>query len=234
MDIDGIGEKLCTALFEAGLVKDVADLYYLSSEQLLGLERMAEKSASNVLTSIERSKSRPLAQVIFALGILHVGEEMSQLLVAHFGSIDRLARATYDELVSIPAIGPKIAESIVAFFRQQENRRIIDKLRKAGVKLEEEAPPAKPAKLPLVGLEFVISGRLQSFTRQQAEAKIKELGGLVGSSITKKTSYLVVGADPGSKLSRAQELGTKLLSEGEFLHLLGEDNFHDDKVVAIS
>jgi len=222
MDIDGVGEKLCIALFNAGLVKDVADLYYLSGEQLLGLERMAEKSVSNVLASITKSKYRPLARVIFALGILHVGEEMAELLATHFGSIDRLARATYDELVSIPTIGPKIAESLVAFFRQEENRRIIDKLRKAEVKLGGEASPPKGAKLPLVGLEFVISGRLQSFARQQAEAKIKERGGVVGSSITKKTSYLVVGADPGSKLTRAQELGTKLLSEGEFLHLLAD------------
>jgi DNA ligase (NAD+) len=222
MDIDGVGEKLCIALFNTGLVKDVADLYYLSGEQLLGLERIAEKSASNVLNSIERSKSRPFPRVIFALGILHVGEEMAELLASHFGGIDRLASATYDELVSIPSIGPKIAESIVAFFRQEENRRIIDKLRKAGVKLGEEAPPPKPAKQPLAGLEFVISGRLEVFTRQQAEAKVREIGGSVGSSVTKKTSYLVVGADPGSKLSRAQELGTKLLNEEEFLRLLEE------------
>jgi DNA ligase (NAD+) len=222
IDIDGIGEKLCIALFNAGLVKDVADLYYLSREQLLGLERMAEKSVSNVLDSIAKSKSRPLPQVIFALGILHVGEEMAELLATHFGSIDRLASAAYDELVSIPSIGPKIAESIVAFFRQGENRGIIDKLSKAGVKLGEEAPPPKPAKQSLAGLEFVISGRLEEFTRQEAEAKVKEMGGSVGSSVTKKTSYLVVGAAPASKFSRAQELGIKLLNEEEFLQLLEE------------
>jgi len=136
MDIDGVGEKLCLALFEAGLVKDVADLYYLTREQLLSLERMAEKSASNVLNSIEASKNRPLARVIFALGILHVGEEYAELLAENFSSIDELAKASQEELLSLPSIGPKIADSIVAFFRQEGNRRIIEKLRKAVVRLE--------------------------------------------------------------------------------------------------
>ena len=220
MDIEGVGEKLCTALFQRGLVKDVADLYYLTREQLLTLERMADKSVSNVLNSIAGSKDRPLPRVIFALGILHVGEETAELLASHFLSLDRLANATMEELLSIPSIGPKIAESIVAFFRQGGNRKIIEKLRKAGVRLEE-APP-KPKELPLAGQEFVITGRLEAFTRQEAEAKIKELGGTVGSSVTKKTTYLVVGAEPGSKLDKARSIGTKLLTEEEFLRLLGE------------
>jgi DNA ligase (NAD+) len=221
MDIDGVGEKLCQALFEAGLINDAADLYYLTKEQFLGLERMADKSASNVLNSIEKSKKRPLARVIFALGILHVGDQYAELLAEQFHSIDQLAEASQEELATIPSIGPKIAESIVAFFRQKGNRQIIEKLRKAGVRLErEEVKEARPEELPLTGLEFVLTGKLESFSRSEAEAKIKALGGKAGSDVTRKTSYVVVGADPGSKLAKAEKLGTKTLSEAEFLELL--------------
>jgi len=220
MDIDGVGDKLCNALFQEGLVKDVADLYYLTREQLLGMERMADKSVSNVLSSIERSKDRPLARIIFALGILHIGEETAELLASHFPNIDKIAKANEEELLSIPSIGPKIAESIVAFFRQKENQRIIEKLRKAGVRLAEA--PAELRELPLAGQEFVVTGRLEAFTRSEAEARIKELGGAVGSSVTKKTTYLVVGADPGSKLDKARSMGTKLLTEEEFLRVIGK------------
>ncbi|MCD6391679.1 MAG: NAD-dependent DNA ligase LigA, partial [Dehalococcoidia bacterium] len=223
MDIDGVGEKLCQALFEAGLIKDAADLYYLTKEQLLSLERMGDKSVSNVLNSIERSKDRPLARVIFALGILHVGEQYAELLAERFHSIDQLAEASQEELSTLPSIGPKIAESIVAFFRQEGNRQIIEKLRKAGVKLErEKVEGVKPEELPLAGLEFVLTGKLEAFSRSEAKAKIKALGGKAGSDVTKKTSYVVVGADPGSKLAKAQKLGIKMLSEAEFLDLLNQ------------
>lgn len=218
MDIEGIGEKLAQALFENGLVKDVGDIYGLTKEKLLKLERMGDKSASNVLNSIEKSKDRPLARVIFALGITHVGEETAELLAEHFHSIDELAKASGEQLMEIPSIGPKIADSIVAFFRQEQNRNIIEKLRRAGVRLEEKKAEAK--ELPLTGMEFVITGRLESFTRQEAEAKIKALGGRAGSDVTRKTNFLVVGADPGSKLARAQALGIKQLGEAEFLELL--------------
>jgi DNA ligase (NAD+) len=224
MDIDGVGEKLCQALFEAGLIKDAADLYYLTKEQLLSLERMADKSASNVLNSIEDSKDRPLARVIFALGILHVGEQYAELLAKQFHSIDQLAAARQEELSTIPSIGPKIAESIVAFFRQERNRQIIEKLRKAGVKLKREKVEKVGEGLvpsqPLAGLEFVLTGKLESFSRSEAEAKIKALGGKAGSDVTRKISYVVVGADPGSKLAKAQKLGAKMLSEAEFLDFL--------------
>jgi len=225
MDIDSVGEKLCRALFEAGLVRDVADLYYLTREQLLGLERMADKSVSNVLNSIEEGKNRPLARVIFALGILHVGEEYAELLAENVASIDDLAKASHEDLLSLPSIGPKIADSIVAFFRQEGNKGIIEKLRRAGVRLEKEkVAEAKHEELPLAGLEFVLTGKLESFARSEAEAKIETLGGKAGSDVTKKTSYLVVGADPGSKLGKAQELGVKTLSEAEFLKLLNQSN----------
>ncbi len=218
MDIDGVGEKLCQALFSAGLIKDVADLYYLTREQLLSLERMAEKSISNVLSSVEKSKERPLARVAFALGILHVGEETAELLTEHFSSIDELARASREELSSIPSIGPKIADSILAFFGQGRNKRIIERLRKAGVKLAAEE--AKARELPLAGLEFVITGRLEAFTRHEAEARIKVLGGRATSDVTRRTSYLVAGAAPGFKLDRARALDIKILGEAEFLELL--------------
>ncbi len=223
MDIDGVGEKLCQALFQAGLIKEAADLYYLTKEQLLGLERMADKSVSNVLKSIEGSKNRPLARIIFALGILHVGDEYAELLAEQFHSIDQLANASQEELSFIASIGPKIAGSIVAFFRQEGNRRIIEKLRQAGVKLEKErAEEVKPEGLPLAGVEFVLTGTLESFTRQEAEARVKTLGGKAGSDVTKKTSYVVVGADPGSKLAKAGKLGIKTLSEAEFFELLNQ------------
>jgi DNA ligase (NAD+) len=222
MDIDGVGEKLCQALFEAGLVKDSGDLYYLTKEQLLGLERMADKSASSVLKSIEASKNRPLARLIFALGILHIGDRYAELLAEQFHGLDQLAKVGQEELSTIPSIGPKIAEGIVTFFRQEGNQQIIEKLRKAGVKLEK--PETVGAELvsshPLAGLEFVLTGKLDSFSRSEAEARIKALGGKAGSDVTKRTSYVVVGADPGSKLAKAQKLGTKTLTEAEFLKLL--------------
>jgi DNA ligase (NAD+) len=218
MDIEGIAERMSQALFEAGLIKDVGDLYYLTRDQLLGLEKIADKSATNILNSIKKSKDRPLPRVIFALGILNIGDQTAELLAEHFNSIDELAEASRDKLQEIPSIGPKIADSILAFFRQKQNQKIIDKLRKAGVKLEAEK--AKRGDLPLAGLDFVITGRLETFPREEAEAKIKELGGKAGSDVNRKTSYLVVGEDPGSKLARAQALGTRTLTEKEFLELL--------------
>jgi len=224
MDIDGVGEKLCQALFEAGLIKDAADLYYLTKDQLLGLERMADKSAFRVLKSIEASKDRPLARAIFALGILHVGDQYAELLAEHFHSIDDLAEASQEELSTIPSVGPKIAENIVAFFRQKGNIQIIEKLKKAKVKLEkpEKVGEGLAPSLPLAGLEFVLTGKLESFSRPEAEAKIKALGGKAGSDVTRKTSYVVVGADPGPKLAKAEKLGIKTLSEAEFLELLNK------------
>jgi DNA ligase (NAD+) len=226
MDIRGIGESLTATLLQTGLVKDVADLYDLKDkrEQLLGLERMAEKSVTNVLNAIEKSKKTTLPRVIFALGIRHVGGEMAEILAKEFASIDyddpySLANASRERLMSIPTVGPKIAESVVAFFRQEENRHIIQRLKKAGVKLEEEV--VKPKELPLADMEFVITGRLDTFSRQDAEARIKALGGATKDNVTQKTTYLVVGAEPGSKLARAQALGIKQLTEEELLKLLG-------------
>jgi len=223
MDIEGIGEKQAEALLQAGLVKDVGDLYSLreKKDKLIGMERMAEKSVSNLLAAIEKSKERLLSRVMFALGIRHVGAETAEILAKHFGSMDKLSGATEEELTAVPTIGPKIAESIVAFFKQKSNRKVIDKLRGAGVRLGADAA-AQPTELPLSGEEFVITGKLEAMPRSEAEARIKELGGSAGSSVTKKTTFLVAGADPGFKLDRARELGVKVLNEEEFLGLLRE------------
>jgi len=219
MDIRGIGEKLSATLYQKGLIKDAADLYYLTPEPLAVLDKMGDKSAANIINAISKSKERPLARVIFALGIRHVGEEMAEVLARHFGGMDELGSASREELMSIPTIGPKIADSIIAFFRQKENRKIIERLKKAGVRLEEKV--AKPEELPLTGLEFVITGRLEAFAREEAEARIKALGGTTKDNVTKKTTYLVVGEEPGStKLTKAQELDTKTLNEEELLKLL--------------
>jgi len=201
-------------------IRDVADLYTLKDkrQQLLNLEGMGEKSVDNLLEAIEKSKNVSLVRLIFALGIRHVGAEMARVLAQKFPSLDDLAKATREKLMSIDTVGPKIADSIVAFFRQEENREIIERLRKAGVRLEEEA--VKPEELPLAGQEFVITGRLEAFSRQEAEAQVKALGGSTGSSVTQKTTYLVVGVEPGSKLARAQALGTKQLTEKAFLRRL--------------
>jgi DNA ligase (NAD+) len=218
MDIRGIGENISATLFNKGLIRNTADIYYLKKEQLAELEKMGEKSASNIINSINNSKERPLARVIYALGIRHIGEEMAAVLASNFSSLEKLAQASRDELMEISAVGPKIADSVIAFFRQEENLNIIRRLKEAGVKLEETAAVHK--ELPLTGKEFVITGRLEAFSRPDAEARIKELGGAAKDNVTRKTKYVVVGADPGSKLARARELGIKTLDEKEFIKLL--------------
>jgi DNA ligase (NAD+) len=221
MDIRGIGESMSATLYQKGLVKDAADLYYLTQAQLAELERMGEKSASNIISAIENSKKRPLARVIYALGIRHIGEENAEILANKFPGIDKLAQAPRDELMEISAIGPKIADSIIAFFKNEENLKIIQKLKDAQV-FPEETKMVR-TDLPLSGKEFVITGRLESFSRPEAEAKIKELGGTAKDNVTRKTDYVVYGADPGSKLTRAREMGIKTIEEKEFLKLIGKD-----------
>ena len=220
MDIDGVGEKLCGSLFQKGLVKDSGDLYGLNRDALLGLERMGEKSAANVLESIEKSKDRPLARLIFALGIPNIGGETAAILVEHYNSIDALSRAAREELMGIPSIGPKVSDGILAFFRQPQNTDILEKLREAGVKMESAG--AVRSDLPFSGMEFVITGKLAASGRQELEARIRALGGKPGSDVTRKTNYLVAGADPGAKLARGQTLGIKILNENEFIEKLKE------------
>jgi len=220
MDIDGVGEKLCRSLFENEMIKDPGDLYSLTRDSLLGLKGIKEKSAANVLASLEKSKQRPLPNLIFALGIPNIGEETASILAQRYNSIDALSKAALEELLGIPSIGPKVSDSILAFFRQPQNTAIIEKLRKAGVKME--SGEAVRSNLPFSGMEFVITGKLEASGRQDLEARIRALGGRLGSDVTKKTGYLVVGADPGSKLARALSLGIRILNENEFLDILKE------------
>ncbi|HLS90461.1 MAG TPA: NAD-dependent DNA ligase LigA, partial [Limnochordia bacterium] len=220
MDIEGLGQALATALVERGLVKDFSDLYRLTKEQLVQLERMGDKSATNLLNAIEASKGRGLARLLYALGIRLVGEETAASLAAHFRSIDALAAATVEQLMDVPEIGEKIARSIVDYFDQPQNRAVIEALKELGVKTSEDAP-VPVGEQPLAGKRFVITGTLSAMTRQQAEAAIKRLGGTTSGSVSRNTDYLVVGASPGSKLQRAQELGVPILDEEAFLNLIG-------------
>ena len=221
MDIEGMGSKQTSQLLNEGLIKDVADLYSLKKEDLVELERMAEKSVTNLLATIELSKDRPLARVLVALGIGHVGGEVAELLARHFGSMDALMAATEDELTPIPSIGPKIAEAVTAYFNNESNKGVIEKLRKAGVRLEDEAR-GEPEAYHLAGMRFVVTGRLQEFSRSEIEDRIKELGGAVSGSISRKTDYLVAGEDAGSKLADAHELEVDVLDEEGFSKLVEE------------
>ena len=221
MDIEGIGGKLCSALLSAGLVKDIADIYYLSKEDLLCLDRMAELSASNTIDAIEKSKDRPLGRVIFALGITHIGSEMSDLLASYCGSMARMSTASQEELLVMPGIGPTIALSIAEYFHDQANLDVLAKLDAAGVRMEAEAS-RREVGLSLAGIQFVVTGRLERLTRALAVAKIKGLGGSVASNVSRKTSYLVAGEDSGSKLEQARKMGTPLLSESEFLDMVAD------------
>ena len=220
MDIDGLGEQWCSILIEKGLVEDLSGLYYLEKGQLLDLDRMGDKLATKIMGNIEASKGRPLVRTLFALGILHVGPEIAELLTRRFPSIDALAQATEEEMTGIPGIGPKIAESAAAYFAVPDNLEVIEKLRRAGVKLHEDAPPVDHAALPLSGKSFVVTGTLSAFPRREAESRIKALGGGVTSSVTRKTAYLVAGESAGSKLDTARRLETPVLNEAEFLELL--------------
>ncbi len=220
MDIEGLGEQWCGVLLEKELVRDPADVYSLTQEQLLSLERMGPLLAQKVLANIEASKGRPLSRLLVALGIRHVGGEMAETLARQFGSLEALAAASLEELQAVPAIGPKIAESVHAYFQEKRYRRIIEKLRRAGVRMEQERVVRKVG--PLTGQSFVITGTLASMPRGRAEELLRELGADTGSSVTRKTTYLVVGDQPGSKLQKAQEYGTNLMNEDALLRLLRE------------
>lgn len=222
MDIEHLGEKLADQLVEKGLVKDVADIYYLRFDQITALERMAEKSARNLLEAIERSKTRPLARVIFALGIRHVGEALARDLAVHFGSIDALMQATLEDLARVEGVGPVVAHSIRDFFDNPANREVIRRLRDAGVRMEHEAAKSQ-ADPRFVGKTFVFTGTLASMTREKAQALVQQRGGKTSSSVSRKTDYVVAGAEAGSKLAKARDLGVRILSEEEFVAMLAEE-----------
>ena len=224
-NIDGLGEKWCDILIEKGMVFDVAGLYRLEKDRLLELDRMGDKLATKIMTNIEASKNRPLPRMLFALGITHVGAEVADLLAQNYIGIEELSKATEEDLTEIEGIGPKIAESIVSWFQEPENHAVIERLLAAGVKLKQDSLPAVVAAepsddAPFGGLTFVVTGTLSALSRKDAEARIKGLGGKVTSSVTKKTSYVVVGASPGSKAANAEKFGIPILDEDDFLRAL--------------
>lgn len=219
MDIEGLGTVLVDQLVERGLVKDVGDLYSLKKEDLLSLERMGAKSAVNLLDAIEKSKSRPFFRVLFAVGIRHVGLHAARLLAQNFGSLESLSRATVEELGEVEDIGPTIAESVTRFFREKRNWKVLEKLSKSGVRVEERVE--LPKEQPLKGKTFVLTGALEGFSRDEAKEAIISLGGRVSSSVSEKTDYVIVGEEPGSKYRKAVELGVSTLSEEDFRKLIG-------------
>jgi DNA ligase (NAD+) len=217
MDIDGLGEALVNQLSERGMVKNVADLYKLTKADLLKLERMGEKSADNVLAEIAESKKLPLERVIYGLGIRFVGERTAKFLAEHFGSLDAIMNATADELEEVNEVGPRIAESIVEFLADEHNRKLVGDLRKAGLTFSGQK---KEKGTKLAGKTFVLTGTLVRHTRDEAKSMIEDEGGRVSGSVSKKTNYVVAGADAGSKLDKARELDVTVIGEEELEKLL--------------
>jgi DNA ligase (NAD+) len=218
MNIDGLGEKIVDQLVDKGLVKDFADLYKLKLDEVAALERMAEKSAQNLLDEIKASKSNSLARLIYALGIRFVGERTAQLLAEHFASLPKLAKASIEELTEVPEVGPKVAQAIVEFFSEPANQKLIKRLAEEGLRMTEER--AAPQDTRFAGKTFVFTGALARRSRDEAAAEVLQHGGKVSSSVSKLTDFVVVGADPGSKYEKARSLGVPILTEDEFESLV--------------
>jgi len=219
MDIDGLGDKIVDQLVDKGLVKDVADLYSLKLDQVADLERVAEKSAQNLLDEIAASKKQPFSRLIYALGMRFVGERTGQLLAENFGSLEELEEAKAEDLEKVTEVGPKVSESIVEFFSEPANRKLIKKLHAAGVRPTAEKREIKSQKF--AGKSFVFTGALERRSREEAGELVQQHGGKLSGSVSKKTDYVVVGADPGSKYDKAKELGVTILTEAEFEKLVG-------------
>jgi DNA ligase (NAD+) len=217
VNMEGVGPRLLQQLLDRGLIEDPADLYRLSKDQVLALDRMADKSAENVIAAIDGARRPPLERLVYGLGIRHVGEHVAELLAARFKILESLAAASADEIKAVPGIGPTIADSVAAFFAKDESQALVRKLRQVGV---EPAPPEASVAGPLAGRSFVFTGTLQAMSRRDAAARVEALGGSVTETVNKHTDYVVTGAEPGSKLARAQKAGVRVLDEGEFLRLL--------------
>jgi len=217
-DIEGLGPKIIDQFQDSGLISQASDFFKLKKEDLLSLDRFAEKKAQNIVGAIEKSKTITLPRFIFSLGILHVGEETAIDLADYFGNISKLSRADMGELEKIPNVGPKVAESIYNWFKSPLNQKLVEDLIKSGVKIEYQKSNIKNQKLE--GLTFVLTGSLKTMSREKAKEKIQLLGGKVTDSVSQKTSFVVAGKDPGSKLAKAQKLGVKILSEQEFFKIL--------------
>jgi len=218
MDIDGLGIKLIDQLVDKGLVRDVADIYYIKKEQLIELERMADKSAQNIIDAIEKSKTKPLSKFLYALGIRNVGETTAEDLARHFTRLDDFFRLSEEELMEVDGIGPEVAASAHRFFGDKKNRESIDRLKKAGVKVIE--PKAKE-KGKLAGKIFVFTGAMKDFARDEARTLVESMGATTASTVSKKVDFVVVGEDPGSKFDKAKELEIKTLTEEEFKKMIG-------------
>ncbi|MCW9031944.1 MAG: NAD-dependent DNA ligase LigA [Gammaproteobacteria bacterium] len=221
MNIDGLGDKLVEQLVDEGLIHTIADLYHLDVERLIRLDRMAEKSAKNLINSLEKSKSTTLARFVFALGIHSIGETTAQTLANHFLSLDNIMSADEEQLLAVPDIGPIVAENVITFFKQEHNLEVVEQLLSAGIiwpKIEKKSA----AQQPLAGKIFVVTGTLETMGRNEAKAALQELGAKVSGSVSKKTDYVVVGENPGSKASKAEELGITLLDEKAFTELLAQ------------
>ena len=226
MDIDGLGEKIIEQLYEANLLKTPVDIYRLQAEQLIGLERMGEKSTENLLAAIETSKDTELAKFLYALGIKEVGETTAVSLVSAFGTLRKLEEASLEQLHEVPDVGPVVAQSVKSFFEDEGNQRLIAALRECGVRWQEQevSSSSNTIPLPLAGLTAVITGTLAAMTRPEAKDRLQALGAKVTGSVSKKTSFVVVGEEPGSKASKAEGLGVRMLDEAAFLELLEDPN----------
>jgi DNA ligase (NAD+) len=218
MNIDGMGESLVTQLIDRGLVKNVADIYSLTRKDLLSLDRFGDKSAQNILDEVENSKQLPLERVIYGLGIRMVGERTAQFLAEHFGSMEALENASVEELQNVNEVGPRIAESIVEFFSIPANRKLIERLGAAGLAFKGKK---KERGTKLAGKTFVLTGTLAKYSRDEAKKMIEDAGGKVSGSVSKKTDYVVAGADVGSKLDKAKELGIAVIDEKQMEELAG-------------
>jgi DNA ligase (NAD+) len=221
MDVEGLGDKLVDQLVDAGIVHTPADLYKLGIAKLAELERMAEKSAQNVVAAIEKSKETTMGRFVYALGIRNVGEVTARDLARHFGTMDALMDATLEQLQETPDVGPVVAESVADFFREKHNREVIEQLRAAGVKWKEGAPERAASSGPFAGKIVVLTGTLAAMTRDEAKDRVDAAGGKVTGSVSKKTDYVVAGEEAGSKLDKARELGVQVLDEEAFLKLIG-------------
>jgi DNA ligase (NAD+) len=218
MNIDGMGEAVVVQLMERGLVRSIADLYSLTSDKLLTLERIGQKTADSLIAEIQRSKKAPLDRVLFGLGIRFVGERTAQLLADAFGSMDALLAATPEELERVQEVGPRVAAAVHEFFAEQRNRDLIERLRAAGLTFTAER---RKRSAKLEGLTFVLTGTLPTLTRDEAKDRIEASGGRVSGSVSKKTSYVLAGDDAGSKLDKARELKVPVIDEAELLEMLG-------------
>jgi DNA ligase (NAD+) len=223
MDIEGLGVKQGEALIKQEFIKDVGDIYQLAEhrEKILEMERMAEKSVTNLLAAIEKSKEQPFSRVLVSLGIDLVGSEVASLLARHLRTLDALKNADIEQLSAIPGIGPKIAQSVVDFLSDEHNIEVIEKLKSAGVRMEEIVDENISLEQTLEGKRFVVTGRLQNFSRSDIESRIKELGGAVSGSVSKRTDFLVIGQDAGSKLADAHKHGVRVWSERKFQTMTG-------------